>query len=87
MRKNIWNDNANTWMSRANVIASFNLSDWQLDVIGRRLMQWDPRDWWNLRIKDPPQLKAIMQRTNQRKIWPIPPLYQTHNLHLVLNKR
>ena len=86
MWKNLWDDDANTWMSRANLTASFNLSDQQLDVIDRRLMQWDPGDWWNLRIKDPPQLKAL-HWMNQREIWPIPPLYQTHNLHLVLKKR
>ena len=49
-------------------------------------MQWDPRDWWNLRIKDRPQLKAV-QWTNQREIWPIPSLYCPHNLHLFLNKQ
>ena len=59
MWMNLWDDKANTWMSRANLIASFNMTDQQLDVIGRRLMQWDPRDWWNLRIKDPPQPKAL----------------------------
>ena len=84
--ENLWDDNTNTWMSRANLIASFNLSDRHLDVIGRGLMQWDLGDWWNMRIKDPPQLKAL-QWTNQRELWPIPPLYQTQSLHLILNKR
>ena len=73
-------------MSRAKLIASFNLSDRQLDVIGRRLMQWDPQDWWYMRIKDLPQPKAL-QWTNQRELWPLPPLVHSRNIHIVLNKR
>ena len=49
-------------------------------------MEWDPRDWWRMQIKDPPLPKAF-QWTNQRELWPIPPVFQTHNLHLILNKR
>ena len=85
--KNLWDDNANTWMSRANLIASYNLFDWQLEVIGKRLMQWDPGDWWHLRIKDPHLLPKVFQWSNQRELWPIPPVLQTHRLRLILNRR
>ena len=86
MWEHLWDDDSNTWMSRANLIASYNLSDRQLDVIGRRLMHWDPGEWWNLRIKDPLQLKAL-QWTNQGELWPLPSLVHSCNIHIVLNKR
>ena len=57
--ENIWDNDASTWCLRANLIPNFNFLDRQLDVIFRRLMNWDPRDWWLMSIKALPKLDAF----------------------------
>ena len=84
--ENIRDDDAKTWFSRANLMAIFNLSDQQLDVIGRRLMQWDPGDWWQMSIKASPKLEAL-QCKNQTEMWPIPHRHPLRPIHKALNKR
>ena len=37
---NIWDFGANTWFSRAPLIAKFNLTYSQSELIGKRLIQW-----------------------------------------------
>ena len=73
-------------MSRANLIAQYNLSNRQLDIIGKRLMQWNPNNWWLMTIKEPPKSKAL-ESSNQTKIWHIPIQHHPHSIHKVLNKR
>ena len=38
----LWDKAKNTWYARADLIALYNLTDKQLDVIGTRLVLWNP---------------------------------------------
>ncbi|MCO5581007.1 hypothetical protein L7F22_034883 [Adiantum nelumboides] len=84
--ENIWDDESNSWFSRANLIAEFNLSNSQLDVIGRRIMRWDPGEWWLMSLKTSPKIAAL-QWKKQTVLWPIPPHHSNRSIHKDLNKR
>ncbi|MCO5572277.1 hypothetical protein L7F22_026030 [Adiantum nelumboides] len=84
--ENIWDDESNSWFSRANLIAEFNLSNRQLDVIGRRIMRWDPGEWWLMSLKTSPKIAAL-QWKKQTVLWPIPPHHSIRSIHKDLNKR
>lgn len=53
---NIWDRENNTLLSRADLIARYNLIDPQLDIVGRRLMLWHREDWWLMTVEDPHKL-------------------------------
>ena len=54
-----WDNAKNSWYSIADLIALYNLTDQQLDVIGRRLMQWNPDEWWTMSVNDSPKMEAL----------------------------
>ena len=81
-----WDQDKKTQLSRADLITRHNLSDTQLDIIGKMLMLWNQEVWWLMTIEDPPKLKAF-QWKNQRNIWPIPPMWIAPPIHCILNQR
>ena len=76
----------NTWYARGDLIALYILIDQQLDVIERRLMLWNPIEWWMMFINDSPKL-GVLYQSNQREIWPIPPQLNLSSVQKVLNHR
>ena len=57
---NLWDNAKNFWYLRAELIALYNLRDEQLDVIGRRLQHWNPRELWMMSVNNSPKLEALL---------------------------
>ena len=86
MWNDLWDKDNNTWKSRADLIAEYNLPNSQLDLIGQRLLQWNRSDLWLTSITSIPNVNAFVWE-DQKPIWPIPKLKEFLAIHCVLNDR
>ena len=56
----------NIWYSREDLIALHKLTNQQLDIIGRRLMLWNPTKWWTMSVNDSPKLEALTSQIKEK---------------------
>ena len=82
----IWDIDIQYWKSRATLIAKYNLSNHQLNLIGQRIDQWGRGDMWLMTITQKPLIDAFVCK-DSNSIWPIPKSMNTIAIHGVLNHR
>ena len=52
--KDIWDKERQYWKLRATLITEFNVTNQQINLIGRRADQWDRGDMWLMTITQKP---------------------------------
>ena len=84
--KDIWDKENHYWKSRATLIADFNVSNQQINLLGRRVDLWNRGDLWLMAISQKPQLEAFVWKDSSA-LWPIPKGWDSTAVHTVLNSR